>query len=758
VRSALLRSSVGVGLVGAALVAACGSERPGEESLGTQASAQTCPTGTLLQGVDTSSGQGTVDWAKAKAAGVDWVIMKVTQAADYDDPGFTPNWGPAKTAGVVRGAYCFFDATVDGVTQANYFLSKMGPLDAEDLAPTLDVECPTGANNCLGYAGGTGAVPAATYRKNLLDFMNTVEAATGRKPILYTYSSFFSGTGAAGTGTNVDTTGFDAYPLWLADYSGTSCITVGVPQPWTEVHVWQYGDTGSFNGISGNVDEDHMIGSIEELTGWPGIVHESRADVNGDGLADLCGRDSGGVKCATATSGGGFGTPFAGPGWSDADGWMAPRYASTVQLADVDGDGKADACGRAAAGLLCAPSTGAGFGAAAIGGPAWSDAEGWGLPEYYATIQLADIDGDGKADACARAAAGVVCSIAGKGSGADAGAGATAFFGPQINGPAWSDAAGWNTPSRYRTIRFVDIDGDGKADVCGRGGDGIHCATSNGAGFGADIAGPTWSDASGWTAAAYASTIQFADIDGDGKADVCGRAAAGVTCAPSTGAGFGAPITGPAWSDAAGWNAPMYYSTILFLDLDGDGKSDVCGRGPNGMTCAISKGTAFGAEFAGPAWSDAQGWNQAHYYGTIRGGDIDGDGKADLCGRGAAGVTCALSTGAGFAAAVSGPTWSDATWGLAPYWATVSAIGGVKRAATTGDGGVVLSDGGVLHPPVDSEDGGNGVTLQATAQGSASGGCSCRAAGGERDTRAGALLAAAVALVFARRRRRDGSR
>ena len=40
-------------------------------------------------------------------------------------------------------------------------------------------------------------------------------------------------------------------------------------------------------------------------------------------------------------------------------------------------------------------------------GPAWSDAEGWNQPQYYTTIQTADIDGDGNAELIARAAAGI---------------------------------------------------------------------------------------------------------------------------------------------------------------------------------------------------------------------------------------------------------------------------------------------------------------------------------------------------------------
>jgi hypothetical protein len=69
------------------------------------------------------------------------------------------------------------------------------------------------------------------------------------------------------------------------------------------------------------------------------------------------------------------------------------------------------------------------------------------------------------------------------------------------------------------------------------------------------------------------STIRFPDLNGDGLADVCGRGIAGIDCALSTGTGFGLVATWQAsFSDANGWNSgPQYYSTIQFPDLNGDG-------------------------------------------------------------------------------------------------------------------------------------------------------------------------------------------
>lgn len=729
----------------ASLAGLAGCAGAPEEETATSSEAESCPPGTLLPGIDTSSAQGKISWSEVKDAGVAWAMMKATQGTYDSDSQFAASWAGAADAGVVRGAYHFFDPTIDGVAQANYFLAAMGPLAAEDLSPVLDVECPAGyladggPEDCLGFSGGTGFEPAAGFRTNLLNWLGTVEAATGRKPIIYTYVSFFAGTGEDGTGTNVDTTGLDAYPLWIANYTGTSCFSV--PSPWTQAAAWQYDDNGTYPGIDKTVDVDRMVGPIDELLGWPGIRRPSRADVNGDGRADVCGRESTGVVCALATSGGSFGTPVSAIPWSDLAGWGPAAYSSTVQWADVNGDGRADICGRSSSGVTCAVASTIGTFGAPLTGPSWSDAAGWSNPAYYATVQLADVDGDGLADACARGPSGILCA---RSTG-------TGFAAP-FSGPAWSDATGWNAPSHYRTIRFPDIDGDGRADVCGRAGAGVTCARSNGSGFGPAIAGPSWSDEAGWGAASYASTLQFPDVDGDGRADVCGRGPSGVMCALSAGSGFGAPFAGPAWSDAAGWSAPDRYATILFPDLNGDGAADVCGRDVNGMSCALSTGTGFGALFAGPTWSDAAGWTEPRYYGTIGAGDVDGDGRDDLCARGASGMECALSAGTTFGAPIAGPLWSDTSWGVAPYWETASVIGEPARAAKGLDAGAPSEDAGPIAAP---DSGSSSVVVggAVSASVSASSGCACRAvAVGVGGGRGITLLFAAMTALAARRK------
>jgi len=91
------------------------------------------------------------------------------------------------------------------------------------------------------------------------------------------------------------------------------------------------------------------------------------------------------------------------------------------------------------------------------------------------------------------------------------------------------------------------VNGDGKADVCGRGSGGVICGLNNGSGNFNTVT--QWesnlSDAMAWNQAPYTSTPMLGDVNGDGKADLCGRGASNVLCEPSSGSTFGVYVASP---------------------------------------------------------------------------------------------------------------------------------------------------------------------------------------------------------------------
>ncbi len=330
----------------------------------------------------------------------------------------------------------------------------------------------------------------------------------------------------------------------------------------------------------------------------------------------------------------------SGTNFSDADvGANSSSYRS-LRLLNVDADGWADACIRLSGGLFCGINNHSSLGAYTSFSSDFSDENSWLGDGYGSTVQLADVNGDGINDACGRSAAGIVCGL-GNGSNFASATTWTAGF---------SDAAGFSGAAYYRSVHFGDVNGDGYADVCGRSAGGIVCALNTKSG--AFAASTSWlstdfTDALGWSADAYASTVQLADVDGDKRADVCGRGPSGLVCAMSDGASTF--VNDHLWSfrtnfaDSAGWSsAAGYYGSIHFGDVNGDGFADVCGRTTTGVVCSYSDGTGFESALAIQPndYTDALGWKPDMYGTSIQIADINHDGHADVCGRSTTGLLC----------------------------------------------------------------------------------------------------------------------
>lgn len=370
------------------------------------------------------------------------------------------------------------------------------------------------------------------------------------------------------------------------------------------------------------------------------VDDRASTDLDGDGDAEVCLRADDGVRCANGGPTGLSGEFTSTLGAGDGTNSEPPDRFLTMHWGDVNGDRRDDACIRTADAYSCYLSEGAQLSDAPVSSaPGWSDTRGFTAVSQYGTIRMLELDGDGRMDLCARDADGIECVLA-----------TPTGFGPAVRGPALSDASGWGDLDNASTIRAGDIDADGKDDLCMRSNSGVICYRSTGAGFEADpVAGPPWSDDDGWNSAVSYGTIRLADLDGDGLADLFGRGPAGIVYALSTGDGFASEQTGPAWSDDSGWDDPVNAFTLRLGDIDGDGDLDLCGRANAGMRCVLWSEGFDGASLVGPEWSDDLGWDGADDAWSIRLADITGDGRADLCGRSADGIVCAVSTGGGFA-------------------------------------------------------------------------------------------------------------
>ncbi|HYZ27382.1 MAG TPA: GH25 family lysozyme [Geminicoccaceae bacterium] len=189
-------------------------------------------------GIDVSHYQGEVSWPAVADGGVRFAFIKASDGIADVDPRFARNWAGAKAAGILRGAYHFFRPSLDAKRQAAHFLDVV-TMDDMALSPALDVEI-------------TDGLDPAALQQGIRAWLETVQAALGCKPVVYTDPSFWRSSVAAD---------FSAYPLWLACYASEP----EVPAPWRTWTFWQHSNAGQLNGISGQVDLDYCALSYEDL-------------------------------------------------------------------------------------------------------------------------------------------------------------------------------------------------------------------------------------------------------------------------------------------------------------------------------------------------------------------------------------------------------------------------------------------------------------------------------------------------------------
>lgn len=158
---------------------------------------------------------------------VSFVFIKATEGVSMVDKDFKRNWQDAGRSGLRRGAYHFFRSSKDGEAQARLFIKTVGDLRFKDLSPVLDIE--------TIHRGGS----MKKLNEEALKWLETIEGHYGKKPIVYTGSSF------ARDWLSKRIT--DNYPVWIAHYEKDRPDFDG----WI---FWQFTDKAVVKGVPGPVD------------------------------------------------------------------------------------------------------------------------------------------------------------------------------------------------------------------------------------------------------------------------------------------------------------------------------------------------------------------------------------------------------------------------------------------------------------------------------------------------------------------------
>lgn len=186
-----------------------------------------------VRGMDISHYQDDVDWAQVKTAGLSFVYIKATEGTDLADDMFKHNWQGASEAGLLKGAYHFYNFCAGGAAQADFFIKNV-PATPGALPPTVDLER---SSSC------TKLPSRASFRKSLAAFTAKIKAAYGRKPVLYTNSEIY---GLYLQGDSAE------YRIWFTDIHNTQ-PQLPEQRAWT---FWQYSFKGRVPGVPGPVDLD----------------------------------------------------------------------------------------------------------------------------------------------------------------------------------------------------------------------------------------------------------------------------------------------------------------------------------------------------------------------------------------------------------------------------------------------------------------------------------------------------------------------
>jgi GH25 family lysozyme M1 (1,4-beta-N-acetylmuramidase) len=218
-----------------------------EETQGAIDAIRVCAsTRTVVEGVDVSEFQPTVDWARVRGSGRRFAFIRVSDGARVVDTAFASHWRGARAAGLLRGAYQFFRPAQDPDAQADLMIRSVGRLGPGDLPPVIDIETADGQSS-------------ATIVARARRWIERVRAGTGRDPIVYAAAGFWDplqGTAELGR-----------QKLWVANYT-TSCPFL--PEDWSRWTFWQFTDRGSVPGIAGPADVNVFNGTVAELEALAG--------------------------------------------------------------------------------------------------------------------------------------------------------------------------------------------------------------------------------------------------------------------------------------------------------------------------------------------------------------------------------------------------------------------------------------------------------------------------------------------------------
>lgn len=315
-----------------------------------------------------------------------------------------------------------------------------------------------------------------------------------------------------------------------------------------------------------------------------------------------------------------FDSYFLSSGFASPDGTSWNNFNTyPYGMGDVNGDGKADIVAFGATYVYVSLSNGTHFlSPTSWGSGCFSSAQGF-TSQDYTPRWVADVNGDGRADAVGFGIYDVFVSLSTGSS----------FTGCDL----WcigcyTTDTGWTSITQNLKTLY-DLNGDGRADLYGTLVSQISVVTSSGASFNLPIS--YYTDNSNWISQDVDPRF-LGDLNGDKKGDLIGLESGikGVYIAMGNGA---STYTKQLWTSDLGSLGEFSSQSLTpryIADFDGDGKDDILGIVPSGLYIEFSQGYILTPKILVYNYTDDNGIYLDISKSFLLIGDVDGDGKKDF--------------------------------------------------------------------------------------------------------------------------------
>lgn len=194
-----------------------------------------------IAGIDVSNHNGRIDFAEVRDNNYQFVIIKASEGVTHRDKAFARNYRDARKAGLVVGAYHYFNKERNGAEQAENLLSVVKNCQL-DLPLAIDVENDDKDDN----------VSHKVVMQRLKDMVNHLEQR-GHRVMIYTngqgYRQFYQGH-------------LEGCDLWLCSFKDPDRISI------RRHCLQQFSHAGRVNGVDGDVDLNVFRGSKSDWTAF----------------------------------------------------------------------------------------------------------------------------------------------------------------------------------------------------------------------------------------------------------------------------------------------------------------------------------------------------------------------------------------------------------------------------------------------------------------------------------------------------------